>query len=96
MYAPGEGTMSSVLQFERDAAPTSHLIALDGGAADRGARLSLASLRTSLPAVLVLLATAFAVVADVVDTTPMWSPVAVAVSAAVLAMHRLLIRFRAA
>ena len=84
-----------MLHFDGEPVRGPQLIALDGGRSRGAGRLSMSSLRHALPALLVGATTVFAVVVDVVDDTRLWSPVAVAVSAAVLSLHRLLVRFRA-
>ena len=77
-----------MLHFDRDAVRQPHLVAFDGGVAQpatAGVRV-----RNALPVLLVVAATLVAVLVDIVDTTPAWSPYAAATSAVVLAAHALL------
>ena len=78
-----------MLHFERDAVRPPHLVVLDGGHAESPAP---AVARPQLATLLVVMATLVAVVIDLIDTTPRWSPYAALVSAAVLALHALLRR----
>jgi hypothetical protein len=82
------GSMSPVLQFDREPLRTPHLVALEGGRAGEVARP--VRRRLSVPVVLVVVATLLAVLVDLVDHVPAWSPFAVAISVGVLAAHILL------
>jgi hypothetical protein len=79
-----------MLHFDREAVRPPHLVALDGSPGDAvhaGARL-----QRRLPVLLVVGATLLAVLVDLVDTTPAWSPYAALTSAVVLAAHALFSR----
>jgi hypothetical protein len=81
-----------MLHFDREAVRPPHLVALDGSAGDAihaGSRL-----HHRLPVLLVVAATVLAVLVDLVDTVPAWSPYAALTSAVVLAAHALLSRSR--
>jgi hypothetical protein len=75
-----------MLHFDREPVSRPHLVALDGAPAGTAK----ARLRLSLPVVLVVAATLLAVVVDLVDHTPAWSPYAAATSVLVLTLHALL------
>ena len=64
-----------MLHFDRDAVRPPHLVVLDGAGAERR---QAADTRLG-PVLLVVVATIVAVVIDLVDTTPRWSPYAVGV-----------------
>ena len=77
-----------MLHFDRDAVRPPHLVVLDGAGAEHHQ-----AAHTRLgPVLLVVAATIVAVVIDLVDTTPRWSPYAALVSLAVLAIHARLSR----
>lgn len=78
-----------MLHFDHDAARPPHLVVHDGGRSDAPAT---AVGHPQLAALLVVAATLVAVLIDLVDTTPRWSPFAVLVSVAVLGVHALLRR----
>jgi hypothetical protein len=81
-----------MLHFEREATHTPRLVVVDGGRSHRAARLPFGSIRNVAPVALVVLATLFAVVVDLLDGVRAWSPIAVAASAVVLAVHAALSR----
>ena len=86
--APGDGTIQAMLHFDRDAVRPPHLVVLDGA----GRENQPGRTRGLGPVLLVVAATIVAVVIDLVDTTPRWSPYAALVSLAVLAIHARLSR----
>jgi hypothetical protein len=81
-----------MLHFDREAVRPAHLIAVavaPGDGIHAGSRL-----QHRLPVLLVVAATLVAVLVDLVDTTPAWSPYAALISAVVLAAHALFSRSR--
>jgi hypothetical protein len=87
------GSMSPVLQFDRQPLRTPHLVAVDGGRAGEVARP--VRRRMSVSVVLVIVATVLAVMVDLVDHVPTWSPLAIAISVGVIAAHVRLTQRRA-
>jgi hypothetical protein len=82
-----------MLLFDREVTSPSSLVALED---DRAASAHQAgSSWLTLPAVLVVAATALAIVIDLVDSAAAWSPFAVALSVLVLVTHAALVRRRA-
>jgi hypothetical protein len=80
-----------MLHFESEAARPPSLVVVDGSQSD-AARLPLGRIRTFAPALLVVAATLFAVLVDLVDGVPAWSHYAALASVVVLAAHALLSR----
>jgi hypothetical protein len=78
-----------MLHLERETTSPPRLVVVDGARPD-AARLPLARRRHVAPALLVVAATLFAVLVDLVDGVPAWSHYAAIASTAVLAVHALL------
>lgn len=75
-----------MLQFDHRAFDTPRLVVLEGGRSDAAARPGVRGV-LRLPVLLVVVATVAAVLVDLVDPVPAWSPVAMIGSALVLLTH---------
>jgi len=75
-----------MLQFDHRAFDTPRLVVLEGGRSDSAARARARGVQR-LPVLLVIVATIAAVLVDLVDTVPGWSPIAILGSGLVLITH---------
>jgi len=76
-----------MLQFDHRALDTPRLVVIDGGRSGATARSPRRAVALGRPVLLVLLATIAAVLVDLVDTVPAWSPIAMIGSGLVLLTH---------